>query len=518
MSEKQEQQSTERSRMLGTMEMRKLVPTVSVPIMVSMLVQALYNIVDGIFVGQYSPDALTAVNLAMPMQMLMIAVSTGMGTGINSLISRRLGEKRPHEARDAARHGILIEVIGWLLFVIVGLFFARAYIGMTNPKAEVLEMGTLYLRIVCTLSLGQFMSICFERMMQATGNTTLSMITQLSGAVTNIILDPILIFSCQMGIAGAAIATVIGQVVSCTVGFVLNQWKNRELRLTHEGFRFDWKTVQNILVVGIPSTIMQAISSVCTTLMNMILAGFGDIYVNVLGVYFKLQSFVFMPVFGLCNGMVPIGGLQLRRAEEKARLRVRPRVSGVCAGDYGGRRAAVPCCAEPADDAVRLLGGQGADGGRLRRPADYLLALPDCGGGHYAQHGLPGGRPRHIQPDYEPVPPADCAAARDVGAVPYRPERHLVGVPDCGNRLADDLSAALPQVRPRTDCAAAGRITVFILFPDSTVPSACAANFHLEIVLGNTARRAAELRGAAIIEESPDAREMLRTHRAISLS
>ena len=170
MSEKQEQQNTERSRMLGTMEMRKLVPTVSVPIMVSMLVQALYNIVDGIFVGQYSPDALTAVNLAMPMQMLMIAVSTGMGTGINSLISRRLGEKRPHEARDAARHGILIEVVGWLLFVIVGLFFARVYIGMTNPKAEVLEMGTLYLRIVCTLSLGQFMSICFERMMQATGN------------------------------------------------------------------------------------------------------------------------------------------------------------------------------------------------------------------------------------------------------------------------------------------------------------------------------------------------------------
>ena len=317
MSEKQEQQNTERSRMLGTMEMRKLVPTVSVPIMVSMLVQALYNIVDGIFVGQYSPDALTAVNLAMPMQMLMIAVSTGMGTGINSLISRRLGEKRPHDARDAARHGILIEVVGWLLFVIVGLFFARAYIGMTNPKAEVLEMGTLYLRIVCTLSLGQFMSICFERMMQATGNTTLSMITQLSGAVTNIILDPILIFSCQMGIAGAAVATVIGQVVSCTAGFVLNQWKNRELRLTHEGFRFDWKTVQNILVVGIPSTIMQAISSVCTTLMNMILAGFGDIYVNVLGVYFKLQSFVFMPVFGLCNGMVPIVGYNFGAQKKK---------------------------------------------------------------------------------------------------------------------------------------------------------------------------------------------------------
>ena len=456
MSEKQEQQNTERSRMLGTMEMRKLVPTVSVPIMVSMLVQALYNIVDGIFVGQYSPDALTAVNLAMPMQMLMIAVSTGMGTGINSLISRRLGEKRPHEARDAARHGILIEVIGWLLFVIVGLFFARMYIGMTNPKAEVLEMGTLYLRIVCTLSLGQFMSICFERMMQATGNTTLSMITQLSGAVTNIILDPILIFSCQMGIAGAAIATVIGQVVSCTAGFVLNQWKNRELRLTHEGFRFDWKTVQNILVVGIPSTIMQAISSVCTTLMNMILAGFGDIYVNVLGVYFKLQSFVFMPVFGLGNGMVPIVGYNFG-AQKKKRVYECIRVCLV----YALVIMAVPDCAEPADDAVRLLGGQDADGGGLRRSADYLLELPDCGGGHYAQHRVPSGRPRHIQPDYEPVPSADCAAARGVGAVPYRPERHLVGVPDCGSRLAGNLPAALPQVRPRTDCAAAGRITAY---------------------------------------------------------
>lgn len=250
------------------------------------------------------------------MQMLMIAVSTGMGTGINSLISRRLGEKRPHEARDAARHGILIEVIGWLLFVIVGLFFARMYIGMTNPKAEVLEMGTLYLRIVCTLSLGQFMSICFERMMQATGNTTLSMITQLSGAVTNIILDPILI-SAANGYRRRGDCDGYRSGRELHRRFRPESVENRELRLTHEGFRFDWKTVQNILVVGIPSTIMQAISSVCTTLMNMILAGFGDIYVNVLGVYFKLQSFVFMPVFGLCNGMVPIVGYNFGAQKKK---------------------------------------------------------------------------------------------------------------------------------------------------------------------------------------------------------
>ncbi|MFR3408853.1 MAG: MATE family efflux transporter [Christensenellales bacterium] len=471
MSEKQEQQNTERSRMLGTMEMRKLVPTVSVPIMVSMLVQALYNIVDGIFVGQYSPDALTAVNLAMPMQMLMIAVSTGMGTGINSLISRRLGEKRPHDARDAARHGILIEVVGWLLFVIVGLFFARAYIGMTNPKAEVLEMGTLYLRIVCTLSLGQFMSICFERMMQATGNTTLSMITQLSGAVTNIILDPILIFSCQMGIAGAAVATVIGQVVSCTAGFVLNQWKNRELRLTHEGFRFDWKTVQNILVVGIPSTIMQAISSVCTTLMNMILAGFGDIYVNVLGVYFKLQSFVFMPVFGLCNGMVPIVGYNFG-AQKKKRVYECVRVCLVYALVIMAVGTllflAVPnLLMMPFDSSAdKALTAEGCVALRIIC-SHFLIAAAGItlstvfqavGRGTYSLI-------MSLCRQLIVLLPAAWALS------PHRPERHLVGVPDCGNRLADDLPAALPQVRPRTDCAAAGRITVFILFPDSTVPS-----------------------------------------------
>ena len=197
--------------------------------------------------------------------------------------------------------------------------------------------------------------------------------------------------------------------------------------------------MQNILVVGIPSTIMQAISSVCTTLMNMILAGFGDIYVNVLGVYFKLQSFVFMPVFGLCNGMVPIVGYNFG-AQKKKRVYECVRVCLV----YALVIMAVGALLFLAVPNLLMM----PFGGRLRRPADYLLALPDCGGGHYAQHGLPGGRPRHIQPDYEPVPPADCAAARGVGAVPHRPERHLVGVPDCGNRLADDLPAALPQVRP----------------------------------------------------------------------
>lgn len=298
----------ERSKMLGTMPMNQLVPKVSLPIMISMLVQALYNIVDSIFVAMYSPDAFTAVNFAFPLQMLLIAVSTGMGAGINSLISRRLGEKRLDAAQDAAKHGLFVEGCGWLLFVLVGLFVAQPILRLFTSDEVVLDYGTTYLRIVTIASIGLFMSICFERMMQSTGNTTLSMATQLTGAVVNIILDPIMIFTCGMGIAGAAWATVIGQFSSMTLGFFLNQRFNQELRLRGGKFHLNGYVLRDILVVGLPSTVMQAISSLCNFCMNWILTPFGDTAVNVLGAYFKLQSFVFMPVFGLTNGMVPIVG------------------------------------------------------------------------------------------------------------------------------------------------------------------------------------------------------------------
>ena len=294
--------------MLGTVPMARLVPTVSVPIMISMLVQALYNIVDAIFVSQYSPEALGAVNLAMPLQMLMIALSTGMGTGINSLISRRLGEKNPAEARCAAKNGIFIECCGWLLFVFVGLFASRPFMSAFTDDAQLISQGTTYLTIVCVFSFGLFMSICLERMLQASGNTKASMLTQLAGAVTNIILDPVFIFVFDMGVAGAAIATVIGQWVGMILGFILNQKTNPELRLSWDRFRPDMHVMKPIFVVGLPSTVMQAISSLLNVLMNALLMGFGTTAMNVLGVYFKLQSFVFMPVFGLSNGMVPIVG------------------------------------------------------------------------------------------------------------------------------------------------------------------------------------------------------------------
>ena len=301
-------QKQERSRMLGTMPMSRLIPTVSVPIMISMLVQALYNIVDSIFVARYDPNALTAVSLAYPIQMLMVALSTGMGTGIGSLVSRRLGEKKPQEAVNAARNGVLIEMCSCALFVIVGLFMSRMFMGMFTPDPVLQELGTTYLTIVCTASFGLFMSIVLERLMQATGNTTLSMLTQLTGAVVNIILDPIMIFTMNMGIAGAAWATVIGQLSGMMLGSVLNQKKNPELRLSLKGFRMDFDIIRSIFAVGLPSTVMASIGSVLNVLMNLILIAFGNTAVSVLGVYYKLQSFVFMPVFGLSNGLVPVVG------------------------------------------------------------------------------------------------------------------------------------------------------------------------------------------------------------------
>ncbi len=302
----------QRSKMLGTMKMTSLVPKVSVPIMISMLVQALYNVVDSIFVAKYDAEALTAVSLAYPIQMLMIAVSTGLGVGINSLISRRLGEHRSEDARDAAKNGFFLLFLGYLLFLIFGLFLKGLFFKMTTNDANLQALGETYTGIVTTLSFALFMSIGFERLVQATGNTVLSMLMQLSGAITNIVLDPIMIFGylgCpEMGIAGAALATVIGQVVSMLLGFVLNQTRNPELKMSLRGFRIKVETLKNILVVGFPSIIMQSISSVMTVLFNLILMPFGNTAVSVLGVYFKLQSFVFMPVFGLSNGLVAIVG------------------------------------------------------------------------------------------------------------------------------------------------------------------------------------------------------------------
>ncbi len=305
-------QPDERSKILREMPMGKLIPKVSIPIMISMLVQALYNIVDSIFVSRYDPNALTAVSLAFPLQMLMIAVSVGLGTGVNSLVSRRLGRKDREGARQACGNGMLLELCGYVLFLIFGLFFARGAFSLLTADPVLQSLGSDYLEIVSVMSFGLFFAVLFERFMQSTGNSVLSMVTQFSGAITNIILDPIMIFGLlgfpALGIKGAAIATVIGQIVSCALGFILNQTRNKELLISVKYFRPEAKTIKEILSVGLPSILMQSISSVMNTLFNLILTPFGNTAISVLGVYFKLQSFVFMPVFGLSNGLVAVLG------------------------------------------------------------------------------------------------------------------------------------------------------------------------------------------------------------------
>ncbi len=297
---------------MGVMPINKLVFNISLPMMVSMLVQALYNIVDSIFVAKLSENALTAVSLAFPLQTLLIAVGAGTGVGINALLSKSLGEKNFQRANDTASNGAFLYAMSGILFLILGFTIVRPFyagqIGSADP--EIMDMGIDYLTIVLTCSFGLFGQFLFERLLASTGKTVFTMISQLSGAITNIILDPIMIFGLlgmpQMGVAGAALATVTGQCVGALVGAFCHFKFNHEVKLSFKGFRPSGKIIGKIYQVGIPSIIMQSIGSVMTYSMNLILISFSATATAVFGVYFKLQSFFFMPVFGLNNGITPI--------------------------------------------------------------------------------------------------------------------------------------------------------------------------------------------------------------------
>ncbi|WP_343209338.1 MATE family efflux transporter [Anaerolentibacter hominis] len=295
---------------MGTMPVNKLLLSMSIPLMISMVVQALYNVVDSVFVSRIGENALTAVSLAFPMQNLMIAVSGGTGVGINALLSRSLGEKNYDQANRAARNGIVFEGLSCLLFVVFGLFFSRIFFTVQTNIEEIINYGHEYLLICCGISVGLFGQMTFERLLQSTGKTFYTMITQGTGAIVNIIMDPILIFGYfgfpKMGVAGAAAATVLGQCVAMLLAVIFNLKVNKEISLSFKKFRIDWTVVRRIYSVGLPSIIMQSISSVMTFGMNKILMVFTSTATAVFGVYFKLQSFIFMPVFGLNNGMVPI--------------------------------------------------------------------------------------------------------------------------------------------------------------------------------------------------------------------
>lgn len=297
---------------MGVMPVGKLVWNMSLPMMISMLVQALYNIVDSIFVSRVSEDALTAVSLAFPLQTLMIAVGAGTGVGVNAILSRSLGEKNFKRANAAALNGGFLYIMSFLLFVALGLTTVNPFYDsqLKGSSPEIFDMGVQYLSIVMIFSMGIFGQFYFERLLTSTGKTVFSMISQLSGAITNIILDPILIFGWlglpKMGTAGAAIATVIGQCVAAVVACICNLKYNHEVSLSVKGFRLDGEVIGKIYMIGIPSIIMQSIGSIMTYCMNKILIEFSSTATTVFGVYFKLQSFFFMPVFGLNNGITPI--------------------------------------------------------------------------------------------------------------------------------------------------------------------------------------------------------------------
>ena len=322
---------SEPENIMGTMDVNPLLIKLSIPMMISMLVQALYNVVDSIFVARVSESALTAVSLAFSLQNLMVAVGIGTGVGVNALLSKSLGEKNQYRANKTAENGLFLALCSYLVFLVLGLTVVRPYFYAQTADADIAEQGIRYLTICCVLSLGMFMQVMNEKLLAATSRTTLSMISQLVGAIVNIILDPIFIFGycgeALSGTTGAALATVIGQFCGAGVSFYLNLRKNPDIQLDFKSFRPSAEAIKRIYVVGLPSIAMQCVGSVMTFLMNQILMAFTATAVAVFGVYFKLQSFVFMPIFGMNNGMVPIisynyGARKPERVKKTIRLAV----------------------------------------------------------------------------------------------------------------------------------------------------------------------------------------------------
>lgn len=297
---------------MGTMPEGRLIITMSFPIMLSMLVQALYNIVDSAFVARISEDALTAVSLAFPVQLLMIAVATGTGVGVNALLSRRLGQKKQEEANAVAVNGVFLSVCFWLVFAVLGLLFGRGFIALFTDVPAVIDMGTSYVTVVTVASCGVFLLFVAERLMQATGNTVYHMVTQLIGAVLNCILDPIMIFGLfgfpALGTTGAALATVLSQIIAMSIGFFINVRFNHDVRLHLRGFRPDGGILGEIVRIGLPAAVQQSLLSILTVGLNRILMPFSQTAVSFYGVYYKLQNFLFMPVYGLNNALIPMIG------------------------------------------------------------------------------------------------------------------------------------------------------------------------------------------------------------------
>ena len=295
---------------MGVMPVNKLLISMSLPMMISMLVQALYNVVDSVFVAKVNENALTAVSLAFPVQNLMIAVAVGTGVGINALLSKSLGEKNFEKVNRVANNAVFLSAVSYMVMLFIGIFGVGVFYRSQTADVQIIDYGIWYTRICCCCSFGVFLQVTMERLLQSTGRTFYTMIIQGTGAIINILLDPILIFGLfgfpRLEAAGAAAATVTGQIIAAGLAVIINQKVNKEVRLQMKGFSPDGRTIGQIYKVGFPSIIMQSIASVMTYGMNLILMAFTSTATAVFGVYFKLQSFIFMPVFGLNNGMIPI--------------------------------------------------------------------------------------------------------------------------------------------------------------------------------------------------------------------
>ena len=299
-----------RENKMGYMPINKLLLSMAVPMMISMLVQALYNVVDSVFVSYVGEDALTAVSLAFPIQNLMISIAVGTSVGVNALLSKSLGEKRQDAANRAADNGLFLALLGTVAFMLFGAFCSGPFFASQTKDPQILRYGTEYLSVVCVFCFGMFFQVMLDKILISTGKTMLTMFTQGLGAIFNIIFDPLFIFGIgpfpKMGVTGAAVATVLGQIAAMALSLFFNLKKNPEVQLTLRGFRPHLPTIQRIYAVGVPSILMSSIGSVMTLAINNVLMAFSSTATAVFGVYFKLQSFVFMPVFGLNNGMVPI--------------------------------------------------------------------------------------------------------------------------------------------------------------------------------------------------------------------
>lgn len=326
MQENQEIQEKVQENKMGVMPVNKLLVSMSLPMMISMIVQALYNVVDSIFVSQIEEDALTAVSMAFPLQTLLIGVAIGICVGVNAILSKALGAKDQARANKAAVNGVFLACVSYILFLAIGLFAVKPFYESQTDNVSIINYGSDYLTTVMVLSFGVLIQCMFERLLTSTGRTTLTMITQGTGAVINIILDPVFIFGyCgvpKMGVKGAAVATVIGQCIAAILAIIFNYCKNPDIQLKFKGFRPDFAMIKDIYVIGIPSIIMQCIGSVMNYTMNKILIDFSSTAVAVFGVYYKLQSIIFMPVFGLNSGAVPILAFNYGAAKKDRLMKV----------------------------------------------------------------------------------------------------------------------------------------------------------------------------------------------------